>query len=137
MNCVTGVMSAFTVYYPQAGSRYGTIRFTRVITNTGGQYNTSTGIFTCQYPGMYVFALHLENVYKERAYCYIRKDQSNFLRVSSSSGNSTSYYISSTHAVIHLDRGDEVDVGSCENIPGIFKSSDGGTSFSGFLLKDD
>ena len=138
MCCVTGEKPAFTVTVPTAGSRYRTIRFTHVITNVGGQYSTSTGIFTCKYPGMYFFALHImKDIRKSVVACSIRKNQIDFLEVLSSPASSTGYDTSSNSVVIHLNRGDQVDVGTCSYIDAMFDGSTGMTSFSGFLLTAD
>ena len=138
VHCVTGVKSAFTLTVPTAGSRPGTIRFTRVITNIGGQYNTSTGIFTCQYPGMYFFALHILKYPRSSiAYCYIRKNQIYLLEAFSLTASSINYDSTSNSVVINLNRGDQVDVGDCGNIDNIHKGNAGETSFSGFLLTAD
>ena len=113
---VTDYTSAFTVHNDANGPTSGTIKFVNFITNIGGNYDTSTGQFICQYPGIYVFSLHL---YKETddhyAQCYIRKNGSNQLLVYSQRGKSgdSGYYESSNTFVIHLDRADSIDLGGC------------------------
>ena len=58
MYLFSGVKSAFTVKSPVEGLLTNTLRFTSAITNVGGHYDTSTGLFTCEYPGIYVFTLN-------------------------------------------------------------------------------
>ena len=55
---ITDTKSAFTVKEPVDGPG-DTIIFTKYITNIGGHYDTSTGIFTCQYSGIYLFSLNI------------------------------------------------------------------------------
>ena len=137
VNYVTGVKSAFTVTSAVVDSRSSTLNFTHAITNIGGHYSTYSGIFSCQYPGMYVFSLYLvkRSGSSTYVYCSIRKNRSTL--VVAHSYSYTSYYDSiSNSVVIHLNSGDQVDVGSCSNTGNIY-TSDGYTSFSGFLLTAD
>ena len=137
--CFAGVQSAFTVTYPVAGLTQRTLRFTQVITNIGGDYNISSGLFTCQFPGVYVFALHImKNSGTDSADCQIRKNRSRLVIAHSNpEGDSETGYFSSTNSVVvHLVRRDVVDVGSCSSFNSIFTSNTL-TSFSGFLLKAD
>ena len=135
----TGVKSAFTVKTPAAGLTFGTIRFTHYITNIGGHYSTSTGIFTCQYPGIYVFELHLmKEPRRDYAICNIRKNGSNLdvrAYTDPDSNSDGGYYSSSNSVVMHLVHGDKVDLGSCSPIATILSSDE--TTFSGFLLRSD
>ena len=136
----TGVMSAFTVSSPVEGLSSRTIRFTHANTNIGSHYNTSTGVFTCQYQGLYNFELHiLKAGGKDWVYCHIRKNGSNVVRamtdpdISSDGG----YYSATNSVVLHLVHGDTVDVGSCTDISNFMSTTNYDTSFSGFLLKPD
>ena len=136
---VAGVQSAFTVTIPAAGLTPNTLRFTHVVTNIGGDYNTSTGKFTCQYSGIYAFTLHiLKFAGTDLVQCSIRKNQSTVVITHSNpQGPSEAGYLSSTNsAVVHLARGDEVDVGGCTAFNTIYYKNTF-TSFSGFLLKAD
>ena len=138
--CFTGVMSAFTVSHPVAGSSTSTIRFSHYITNIGGHYSTTTGVFTCVYPGLYYFALHiLKTPGSNSASCRIRKNGSNIVEVfvHPSSTSSNNYGGTTNSVVLHLVRGDKVDLGGCTAISTIQVDSDYDTTFSGFLLKAD
>ena len=133
-------MSAFTVSPPVDGLSSGTIRFTHAITNIGSHYNTSTGVFTCQYPGLYNFELHiLKTGGKDWAYCRIRKNGSYVVRALTDpdSGSDGGQYGTTNSVVLHLVHGDTVDVGGCNSISNFYIGSAYETSFSGFLLKAD
>ena len=131
----TDYKSAFAIFgqYPTQGTS-GAITFPSVKTNIGGHYNIATGQFTCQYPGIYVFSL---NLYKKsgasKTYCYIRRNGGGVARADVPAESKFGYYESSGSTVLHLDRGDKVDVGGCNSVNDI----DSYTSFIGFLLKAD
>ena len=132
---VTDYKSAFTVYNPASGPTSGTIKFTSFITNIGGHYDTSTGQFTCPYPGVYVFSL---NMYKhpshDYAYCDIRRNKATVIHAQSNPyGNKNEWTESSNSVIFHLKQGDVVDLGSCSSASYMWTW----TSFSGFLLKSD
>ena len=136
---VTDVKSAFTVWHAVAGPTIDTIRFDRVVTNIGGHYNTNTGKFTCPYPGLYVFSLHVVKVTRaDNAYCYIRQNNADkVIAFSDPSSDSDSGYDSgSVSVVLHLIRGDVVDLGHCTVVSKIYPN-ERMTVFSGFLLKAD
>ena len=134
--CVAGVKSAFTVSNPVAVTPHK-VRFTHVITNIGGHYSNSTGVFTCQYSGLYVFDLHIMMIPgRDFAFCRIIKNGggvlSALLRPDSKSING--YYGTSNSVVIHLVRGDIVGLGDCSSIHTDF---DFDTTFLGFLIEAD
>ena len=134
---VTGIKSAFSVGEAAAGPTSGTIRFTHVYTNIGGQYSTTTGVFTCQYPGLYAFTLTLmkEGGY-DRAFCRIRKNGSGeVIAYTDPDSNSDDGMYSATNSVVlHLVHGDKVDVGYCTPIANIYTYY---STFSGILIKAD
>ena len=110
-------------------------------TNYGNGYSTSTGKFTCYYPGLYFFALSL---IKERAahfdadmaYCHIYKSGSSLIYTITDprdDDTDNGSYETSAFIVVHLNRGDTVYVGGCSGSTSI----NGHSSFSGFLLKSD
>ena len=133
-------MSAFTVANPTRGLSSGDIRFPHVITNLGGHYNTSTGIFTCQYPGIYVFTLHIiKAMGYDNAQCSIRKNGQMVVEAwtNPERDHDGGAYGSTNSAVLHLVHGDTVDVGGCTSRDSMYTGGDWGTSFTGFLLKAD
>ena len=136
---VTDAMSAFSVSVAAAGLRSRTIRFTNVVTNIGGHYHTSTGIFACQYSGLYVFTLNIIKTSEyNNAYCFIRKNGSDIFGawtdpdIDSDGG----VYSATNSVVLHLVQGDTVDVGGCSRIDNIHNANET-SSFSGFLIKTD
>ena len=76
------------------------------------------------------------NLYKKSgaslAYCYIRKNDSVVIIAYFHSESEFGYYESSGTTILHLNRGETVDVGSCHNPDDISHKY---TSFTGFLLK--
>ena len=140
MISLTDSKSAFTVYNPYNGPASGTIRFNNVRTDIGGHYNTSTGQFKCQYPGTYVFLLHiLRDSGHTFAHCYIRKNKSNMVYVYTHPSSTSGYYSSSNTVVLHLVSGDVVDTGGCSDAVTMNDNGYNGylTTFSGFLLQSD
>ena len=135
---VSDPTSAFAIYgYSptyNSSSRVAVFPSTSLRLNIGNHYSTSTGKFTCYYPGVYVFSL---NLYKRsgasRVYCYIRKNGSDVALAEVPSESEIGIYESSASTILHLNRGDTVNVGSCYNADGIHWF----TSFTGFLLKAD
>ena len=135
---ITDIKAAFTVTHAAARTTSGTIRFTNVITNIGEHYNSSSGDFTCQHPGIYVFLLHIWKASgEENAYCYIRKNGTNTIQAQSAvmSSIASSYDGVSNSVILHLVQGDIVDLGDCSYIGTFYPYSN--TSFSGFLLQKD
>ena len=128
---------AFTVYDPRPGRSSRDIRFTMVISNIGGHYNTTTGEYTCHVSGLYYFVLHiLKNNRSSSAYCYIRKNRTGFVSALTNPDRSTEsgYNGASNSMIVQLDRGDIIDT-YCSDFNTLFTGS--ATSFSGFLLKAD
>ena len=125
--------SAFTVRDQAEGPISGTIKFNNVITNIGKHFKTSTGQYICEYPGIYVFTLHIYLIScVDLAHCYIRKNSINIIRAYVDP-NVCGYFEASNSAVLHLSRGEIVDIGGCSSVGSMW----GWTSFSGFLLKAD
>ena len=130
--------TAFSIYWTPI--TYSTTRkvlkFSSTKLNIGGKYNTTSGIFTCEHGGMYVFVL---NIYRRYASgnsvgCHIIKNGITDLAYANapeySEGN---YNGGSGSAVVHLDPGETVAVGDCignDNVSNV-------SSFMGFLLQAD
>ena len=130
-------MSAFSAVNPVQGSTAYSIRFTALYTNNGSHYDTSTGEFTCQYPGLYYFTLNIMKGYANIiAYCTIRMNGISVLWVYSDTGVTSNGYYSVTNSIIlHLMHGDIVDVGACT--PMTTMNGYTYTTFSGFLIQAD
>ena len=135
---VSGYESAFTGRSPTSGTKTGTIKFGTMLSNYGSDYDQSSGNFTCEHPGIYMFHFHLYR-YPTSSYssaqCYIQKNGSNKVIAYSYPYSSaySYYYQSSNSVVLHLNQGDVITVGGCTAIGSIYSY----TSFSGFLLKAD
>ena len=128
-------MSAFAIYWGNPllyDSSTDRLTFSSTRINIGNHYNTTTGQFTCQYAGIYVFML---NLYKDngagRVWCHIRINGYNLVLANVPAESGYGWYESSGSTVLYLDPGDKVDVGSCRGANEI----DIRTSFIGFLLQ--
>ena len=119
--------SAFTVYVPISGPTSDTISFQEEIENIGGHFNHSTGQFVCEYDGIYVFSLYIYRRNSSSADCRIRKNSKGMVR-GYRYGTTTE---SSTSVVVHLERGDVIDIGACSGS----STLNFHTVFTGFLLK--
>ena len=105
------------------------------MTNIEGHYSGTSGKFTCQHPGLYVFLLYIyKDVGDTTAQCYIRKNGYN-MKAASSTDTASSYIAGSNAFILHLSHSDYVDVGGCTSIDTISRGWD--TSFTGFLLQED
>ena len=114
----------------------GTTIFPLIQSNVGAHYKVSTGQFTCVYPGTYFFSLSLyKHVSVSQAFCSIRKNGSGVVQANSYVGgtNSGGNNEASTSIVLHLVRGDTVDLGSCSS-PSFIENY---STFSGVLLRAD
>ena len=128
-------MSAFTVGEPVQGAAPGQIKFIREITNIGGHYSVSSGVFTCQYPGLYVFVVHLmKHRDNDQAYCWLRKNEYELLPIQTTM-DYYSYGSSANSVILQLSFGDTLDFSGCSNIATFYPGRE--TSFTGFLLKAD
>ena len=132
----TGIHVGFTADYPKAGQYSGNIRFSNVLTNYGDRYNSTTGIFTCDVPGLYYFSLVVyKSAYADIASCFIRKNNHNTIEAFSNPipPADAGYFEASTSVVLHLAHGDTVDLAGCTAA----STMEWLTSFSGFLVTAD
>ena len=136
----SGYHSSFTVYgspLRKTGPTNDTVLFPYVVSNIGGHYNTSTGVFTCPYNGTYYFTFNLYKVPTiSHAYCKIRKNGVHYAYADSYPGlsNTGSYNEATASMILHLVKGDNMDIGGpCSAT----KTFDNLSSFSGFLVKAD
>ena len=135
ISLLSDYQSAFAIYRESPTYSYSTkvLIFPSTTTNIGNHYDTTTGQFTAQYAGIYVFIL---NLYRgsgaDYVYCYIRINGS-YAAIGRVHLKSEQHAESSGSTVVHLDPGDKVDVGTC----GSPSEIDIRTSFIGFLLQAD
>ena len=146
------MFSVFTIGFSAQGrtltSSY-VMRFTKVVSNVGNGYSSTTGAFTCDHPGLYYFSLtgikihSLDNT--SPISCAIRRNHI-VQTTSFTDPNTRGAYSTGTSLVIHLAHGDRVDVGNCtvaaslSFLPPSFITAfvlDSDSTFSGFLLQSD
>ena len=132
-----GYMSAFTVGgTPKDGPTSGTVIFSYVQTNIGGNYNATSGQYTCPYSGIYIFFLSLYKSSKvNNAYCRIKRNTSviGYAYAYGGSHNAGGTDEGSTTLIVRLAAGDVVYIGDCTGANTINEYS----RFSGSLLKAD
>ena len=118
----------------------GVVRFSYIKSNIGSRYSSSTGQFTCDYPGLYYFSVSLiklrtDHSNADMVNCYIRKNSLNLINTKTDprdDDTDNGSYETSAFLVIHLSSGDTVDVGGCSST-----KLESQSSFTGFLLKTD
>ena len=125
--------SAFAIFHtePTYDSSTKVLTFPETLLNIGNDYDTTTGQFTCRYPGIYVFLVNLYIIDGSKSVkCQIQKNGHTYTYAHAS--NSV-YNEGSASTILRLKRGDKVDVGDCVRADNIYE----GTSFIGFLLQAD
>ena len=132
---VTDFKSAFTANTPAdlPGSK---ITFQTFLTNIGGHYDTSSGRFTCQHPGIYLFSLNLlKNEDAPATACLIYLN--NFLKAGTNTNpQETGGFTGGSNTILlHLLSGDVVHLGNCKSAGTM--ANDFFTSFTGILLLAD
>ncbi|XP_045179574.2 complement C1q tumor necrosis factor-related protein 2-like [Mercenaria mercenaria] len=136
------IASAFSVDKPLNHSSFnGTSKviFAHMIYQHGIDFNSSTGTFTCSIPGTYHFSVTLV---KKRAssgvfYCGLYKNVSYIITIGDPTDDDTNLRGAATSqsTLIHLDKGDTVYLGSCNEQPSSYMEPF--SSFTGFLLYSD
>lgn len=127
--------------YEANSSSDGILRWRRVFLNEGSFFNIATGIFTCKYPGFYVFIANLVESGNDKnfVYCGLRKNNVKYVELIAEQGKingdfaKDGYGSATGAATLHLMRGDTVDV-FCDSSSG---TSLYHSSFTGFLLDND
>ena len=115
------------------------IRFPNVYVNEGGDYNVSSGVFTCRIPGQYWFSVTLAKPFIDSVdsiYCYmlVNNNSYNLLYTNPYNDFHNAYEITGS-AGFHLKVGDRFQIGSCGNPDHIRNNYN--TFISGFLIKAD
>ena len=131
----SGPQSAFSIYNGQPTYDGGKVIFSQTQSNLGDDYSTSTGLFTAETPGFYLFTVNLmkQSGYADPVNCFLRKNLGNdgFVGFVEVYGNTDSgVYESSTTVILELEEGETIDLGACSNTEGMATS----TTFAGFLL---
>jgi len=115
------------------------ISFPTVLLNEGGDYDASSGVFTCRIPGQYWFAITLTKNYGpniDRVYCNVNINGNTAIQIyTDPQTDQSAAYSMSASAGFHLKLGDRVQVGGCEFGDHILNSMT--TFFSGILIKPD
>ena len=115
------------------------ISFPSVLLNEGGDYDASSGVFTCRIPGQYWFAATITKAVfhgLDTLYCYVMINQNYKLKMyTDPTSDPTPAYSMSASAGFHLKLGDRVQVGNCNYY--IYIINDLDTFFSGMLIKPD
>jgi hypothetical protein len=133
---------AFHAYGISAGSTGSSVpTFPNTIINHGNDYDRSSGIFTCEVPGIYHFAVTLsikDQDGSSTTSCYLtinsgRKVQI-YIHVYLGDGKYAEYPATAT-GVFHLSKGDTVKISDCEKYNRFY--SDTSTIFMGFLVTAD
>ena len=122
----------FTVYYPNTSSS-NPLRFYGVASNALNGYNATSGKFTCQIPGLYLFTMMVlrSSGYTE-SYCFIYVNGGLSGIEAYANGPSTAYPSSTNTLVRHLNKGETVYL-MCYNVARMSSIS----SFSGVLIQPD
>ncbi|XP_023682419.1 complement C1q-like protein 3 isoform X2 [Paramormyrops kingsleyae] len=116
---------------------YEVLKFDDVVTNLGNHYDSSTGKFTCQVPGIYFFTYHVLMRGGDGTSMWADLCKNGQVRASAIAQDADQNYdYASNSVVLHLDSGDE-----------IYIKLDGGkahggnnnkySTFSGFILYPD
>lgn len=109
-----------------------TVIFESVITNLGGHYHTTTGIFTAPESGMYVFHVSIMTASGKYMVVHIVKDGVAIDRMRTDAIGDSSWESSSEMWVLQLNSGSEVWIQTAYDEGEIHGSCH--SMFSGFLL---
>lgn len=103
--------------------------------NIGGHFDPAGSSFICEYPGIYVFTVHLYKSYSDsKAACDILVNGNTTITAYTMPAFQQGLfylYEAGNTVVLQLKYGDVVSVGNCEQGSGL----NGYSSFSGFLIK--
>ena len=136
----TAPLVGFTVYQPDStlpDISTTVIVFEKVAYNEMECFDTVSGKFVTQFPGIYMFTLTIVKtmqIYQTTCFICVNKDYNEDCTIQALANNADTTdgnYPSGTGTlVVHLDAGDEVYVSQCNPVDGIHRFS----SFSGALI---
>ena len=112
------------------------IVFDRIISNIGGAYHSTTGIFTAPASGIYAFNMALMVSPGDREYLDIVKDGHGVMGIYSKASGAPHYVSSSRTVTLALNKGNEVWIRTSTS-PGHGTGQihgNGYTTFSGWLI---
>lgn len=122
-------------------STSGIITFTTVILNEGGDYDASSGVFTCRIPGLYFFSATLGKTISisliDNISCWLHVNSSSkvWLYVNPIEyGQDFGYFSASASAALRLQKSDTVYLGGCTSFSNFYSIA---SSFSGILIQPD
>lgn len=118
-----------TTQYPAAN---GLVRFNFAITNPQGDYDTSTGKFTCKVPGLYYFIYHTSQTANLCVQLFHNKVKVTIF----CDHMSNSKQVSSGGVLLRLQKDDEVWL-AVNDYNGMVGTEGSDSVFSGFLLFPD
>ncbi|XP_052572153.1 complement C1q subcomponent subunit C [Peromyscus californicus insignis] len=118
-----------TAQYPAAN---GLVKFNSAITNPQGDYDTSTGKFTCKVPGLYYFVHHTS----QTANLCVQLFHNGVKVTSFCDHMSNNKQVSSGGVLLRLQKGDEVWL-AVNDYNGMVGTEGSDSVFSGFLLFPD
>ncbi|XP_036350466.2 complement C1q subcomponent subunit C [Ochotona princeps] len=118
-----------TAEYPTPN---GLVKFNTVITNPQGDYDTSTGKFTCKVPGLYYFVYHTSNTANLCVQLYHNGNR----MTAFCDHTSNTKQVSSGGVSLRLQVGDEVWL-AVNDYNGMVGTEGSDSVFSGFLLFPD
>ncbi|KAJ8311840.1 hypothetical protein KUTeg_010607 [Tegillarca granosa] len=105
------------------------LKFTKVITNVGGELNASDGVFYCPEPGLYYFFVNIMS-YTNDAYAEMHKNDRLVVYVFTDK-NGKQWKSLSNAVILRLEQGDRVSVKSHLS----FKFHYYATYFTGLKIK--
>uniref|UniRef100_UPI00358F44EC complement C1q and tumor necrosis factor-related protein 9A-like n=1 Tax=Myxine glutinosa TaxID=7769 RepID=UPI00358F44EC len=125
--------SAFCAQLESSGpSSDSPIKFTKVVFNAQGHYNTNDGKFHCAVPGVYFFDYRI-TIYNGEAHVALFKNSDKVQFKFSNIVDSKTYHMGGS-IILKLSAGDEVYLKVEKGKNKLYADSDDDTTFSGFLL---
>jgi hypothetical protein len=117
------------------------LRFPQVYQNYGNSYNSSTGNFTCQVPGVYHFVTTLTKQWStdpDFIQCFLLHNGNQVAGSKEDNHNheeDKGVYSFTISATLHLQSNDVVNIGQCTAPDSLY--SNNRCSFTGFLVAPD